>query len=219
MDFDRRDVAELLAQCHRRCCICHRFCGVKMETDHIVQPRDGGPGDIENAIPVCFDCHAEIHSYNDSHPRGRKFTPDELRAHKMQWLTFCAAHPEALASGPGNTDVGPLQALVNEIEFNLAAVRSIQNGVGCPLRDSQFERAIRAGVLAILEPALKTAIFDAYVATGNTRVLAEATLSKQAGGVSHSLSGTGSGDPREAAKACQTFLENAHTKLLEVLGS
>jgi len=189
-----------------------------METDHIVQPCDGGRGDIDNAIPVCFDCHAEIHSYNDRHPRGRKFTPDELRAHKAQWLAFCAAHAEALASGPGNTDVGPLQALLNEIEFNLAAASSIQNGVACPLRDAQFERAIRAGALAVLEPALKTAIIDAYVATGNASLLAKATLSKRAGGASRSVSGTGSGDPREAAKACQASLEKAHTKLLKVLG-
>jgi hypothetical protein len=191
---------------------------VKIETDHIVQPRDGGKGNIENAIPVCFDCHAEIHSYNERHPRGRKFTPDELRTHKTQWLTFCAAHPEALASGPNNTDVGPLQALVNEIEFNLAAASSIQKGVACPLRDAQFERPIRAGALAILQPSLKTAIIDAYVAVGNTSVLAEATLSKRAGGVSHSVSGTGSGDPRDAAHACHALLKKAHESLLVVLG-
>jgi hypothetical protein len=167
---------------------------------------------------VCFDCHAEIHSYNDRHPRGRKFTPEELRAHKAQWLAFCAAHPEALAGGPGNTDVGPLQALVNEIEFNLAAARSIQNGVACPLRDAQFERAIRAGALAILEPALKNAIIDAYVATGHTSVLAEAMLSKRAGGASHSVSGTGSGDPHQAAQACHALLTKAHASLLAVLG-
>src|SRR4051794_29377874 len=92
--FVRKDVAVLLAQCHRRCCICHRFCGVKIETDHIVPHADGGADTIDNAIPVCFECHAEIHSYNDKHPRGRKFTSEELRYHKEQWLKICATQPD-----------------------------------------------------------------------------------------------------------------------------
>lgn len=51
MAFSREEVSSLLVQCHRRCCICHRFCGVKMETDHIVPIDDGGDDKIENAIP------------------------------------------------------------------------------------------------------------------------------------------------------------------------
>ena len=78
MAFDRDQVADLLVQCHRRCCICHRFCGFKMETDHITPPNEGGTDDIDNALPVCFECHAEIHCYNTDHPRGRKFTAEEL---------------------------------------------------------------------------------------------------------------------------------------------
>ena len=61
MAFPHDKVSELLAQCHRRCSICHRFCGVKMETDHILPQSEGGTDDVENAIPVCFECHAEIH--------------------------------------------------------------------------------------------------------------------------------------------------------------
>jgi hypothetical protein len=30
--FPQKDVDELLTACHRRCCICLRFCGVKIET-------------------------------------------------------------------------------------------------------------------------------------------------------------------------------------------
>ncbi len=86
MGFQREEVSQLLAACHRRCCVCHRYCGVKMETDHIVPASEGGSNTIDNAIPVCFECHAEIHSYNDKHPRGRKFLANELRVHKEQWL-------------------------------------------------------------------------------------------------------------------------------------
>ena len=84
MAFDRDQVSNLLARCHRRCCICHRFCGVKIETDHIEPKEQGGDDSIENAIPVCFECHAEIHSYNDKHPRGRKFLPERSVSMKMR---------------------------------------------------------------------------------------------------------------------------------------
>src|SRR6266487_3991474 len=92
--FNQRDVDDLLAKCHRRCCICHRFCGVKIELDHMLPRADDGSSEIGNAVPVCFECHAEIHSYNDKHPRGRKFLPDELWAHKEQWLEICKNRPE-----------------------------------------------------------------------------------------------------------------------------
>jgi 5-methylcytosine-specific restriction endonuclease McrA len=74
--------ASYWVKARRRCCICQRYCGVKIETDHIVPSDEGGGDEIQNAIPVCFECHAEIHSYNDRHPRGRKFQPNELRGHK-----------------------------------------------------------------------------------------------------------------------------------------
>lgn len=117
MTFRTDEVAKLLAECHRRCCICHRFCGVKIETDHMQPNADGGPDTIDNAIPVCFDCHAEIHSYNDQHPRGRKFRPDELRRHKDEWLRICREHPEVFSSALREDSVGLLQALIDELEF------------------------------------------------------------------------------------------------------
>jgi len=117
MGFNRVEVAGLLAKCHRRCCICHRFCGIKMETDHMIPQAEGGDDSIENAIPVCFDCHAEIHSYNPKHPRGRMYTSDELNKHKERWLRICADLPATTFSKSLKSDreVGPIQALVDEI--------------------------------------------------------------------------------------------------------
>jgi len=106
--FPQKDVDELLVKCHRRCCICHRFCGVKMEVDHIVPGSESGSDDITNAIPVCFECHAEIHSYNDKHPRGRKYHSAGLQGHKNQWLETCQRHPKLLFENRGDSDVGPL---------------------------------------------------------------------------------------------------------------
>ncbi|HQR08231.1 MAG TPA: HNH endonuclease [Gemmatales bacterium] len=169
MSFKREEVADLLAKCHRRCCICQRYCGVKIETDHIKPQTEGGDDSIDNAIPVCFDCHAEIHSYNNEHPRGRKFTAQELLKHKEQWLTLCKTMPEKILmqSRVGDTEVGPLQALIDEIDYNLeAAELTVNNVLGCPFRTQQFDRAIHTGSISLLAPTLKTAIIKAYAAVG-----------------------------------------------------
>jgi hypothetical protein len=167
MAFPEADVAKLLAACHRRCCVCHRFCGVKMELDHIQPKAEGGPDTIDNAIPVCFDCHAEIHAYNDQHPRGRKFKPEELKLHKQQWLELCQTSARFLASVPTRTDVGPVQALVDELEFNKVVAASADEvgrfGSSAKFSVIQFERAVSDGVLSLLEPELKRLLLDAYM--------------------------------------------------------
>jgi hypothetical protein len=88
------DVAErLLVACHRHCCLCHKFAGTKMEIHHIVPRSEGGPDTEQNGIPLCFDCHAEVHNYNPKQPRGRRIRPSELREHKRQWLAAAARLP------------------------------------------------------------------------------------------------------------------------------
>jgi len=54
--FPQKDVDELLTACNRRCRICHRFCGVKIETDHMLPRDEGGQSTIDNAIAGCFEC-------------------------------------------------------------------------------------------------------------------------------------------------------------------
>jgi hypothetical protein len=128
-------------------------------------PKDeNGSSEINNAIPVCFECHAEIHSYNDKHPRGRKYRPEELRQHKEQWLSICSERPEALVQGSWQTDVGPLQALIDELEFNSAVAEDSARPHYCPFLDDQFRRAIQEGAISTLDPTLKNAILDAYAA-------------------------------------------------------
>ena len=161
-NFKQQDVDDLLVKCHRRCCICHRFCGVKIETDHMTPSAEGGSDDITNAIAVCFECHAEIHSYNDKHPRGRKFRPDELKKHKGQWLAICAERPEKLLGAARNADVGPLQALIDELEFNSVAAGQLR----CPFLENEFRRAIREGAISTLKDELKNSILEAYALMG-----------------------------------------------------
>jgi hypothetical protein len=65
----------------RHCCLCGKVCGTDIEIAHI---DENGPGEIDNAIPLCYDCHAEIGRYNKKHPRGNKYKPDELKARREQ---------------------------------------------------------------------------------------------------------------------------------------
>jgi hypothetical protein len=218
MAFDRDEVSALLAVCHRRCCICHRFCGVKIETDHIRPTAEGGDDSIGNAIPVCFDCHAEIHSYNDKHPRGRKFTSEELANHKKQWLDVCNNKPESLLSAARDGDVGPLQALVDELEYNKAVVKQSSNETsrGAVFHESQFLRATQEGMIAILAESLKSSILAAYVSISraNQHILAEVNQD-----VKMKYQGTATINARNAINSAAPLIEAALDELIGFLGN
>jgi len=81
-------VSELaLLSCGRHCSLCHKFCGTKIELHHIRQRVDNGDDTFDNCIPLCFDCHAEVQAYNPKHPKGKKFTENELKKHRDQWYS------------------------------------------------------------------------------------------------------------------------------------
>jgi HNH endonuclease len=215
--FPQKDVDELLTACHRRCCICHRFCGVKIETDHIVPRDEGGQSIIDNAIAVRFECHAEIHSYNDRHPRGRKFRPEELRRHKEQWLETCKSRPDIFTAKFSTAEVGPLQALIDELEFNArVAVHTTHDRFGCLFLEEQFRRAISTGSIATLRDDLKDLLIEAYVVIGRANQH-----------VSGAVSQTMRSDPlQESAQravnsigACAGPIRKAHSALLDFLGT
>ncbi len=86
MPFTRKIRNQVLVAAARHCCICHNFRGTKVEVHHIVQEADGGLSDIDNAIVLCFDCHADVGHYNPRHPRGTQYTPDELKSHRDEWF-------------------------------------------------------------------------------------------------------------------------------------
>ena len=79
-DFSEGDKILVLLWCARHCCLCGRFAGLGIEVAHLDPVRS----DIENAIPLCFDCHAAIGHYNARHPRGKKYSIPELRARRDQ---------------------------------------------------------------------------------------------------------------------------------------
>jgi hypothetical protein len=91
MPFDPEVKMRMFLRCERHCCLCKKQCGTKIEAAHIIDESDGGANDEENGIPLCFDCHQEVGSYNDKHPRGNKFRPDELRARRDRVYVLVAA--------------------------------------------------------------------------------------------------------------------------------
>lgn len=76
---------EVLVRCGRHCCICHKFCGLKIELHHIILNSEGGEESLENCIPLCFDCHADQKSYDHKHPKGSKYSREELKGHRENW--------------------------------------------------------------------------------------------------------------------------------------
>lgn len=85
MSFSPEVKEEVLVACGRCCCICHKFCGLKIEVHHIQEVSEGGDNSANNAIPLCFDCHADMRGYDFNHPKGNKFSRSELLRHRDNW--------------------------------------------------------------------------------------------------------------------------------------
>ncbi len=90
---------EVLVKCGRHCCICHKFCGIKIELHHIIHKSEGGKENVENCIPLCFDCHADQRSYDHNHPKGTKYSREELKRHREKWYKMVGQN-----LGTGNID-------------------------------------------------------------------------------------------------------------------
>jgi len=79
-DFAESDKLKALLWCNRHCCYCGKVKGIGIEVAHL----DPKSSDLDNAIPLCFDCHAAVGHYNSQHPRGRKYSIPELKARRDQ---------------------------------------------------------------------------------------------------------------------------------------
>ncbi len=218
MGFNRSKAGELLASCHRRCCVCHRYCGIKIELHHIQPIKEGGDDSIENAIPLCFECHAEVQLYNDAHPRGRKFRPDELRDHKKQWLQICDKLPGALLVPQRPYDVGPIQALIDELEFNTEiSWLTDDDTIGALFLVTQFERSISEGSFSLLPDQVRKPISKTYA----TLMRANMYLNKMAAmpwGGSGSAWHQAYSFAKKAIERSQDEIPTAHETLLAYLG-
>ncbi len=85
MGFSKKIVEDALISSGRHCCLCHKFCGTKIELHHIKQRKYGGEDTFENCLPLCFDCHADVMQYNPEHPKGKKYSISELKRRRDNW--------------------------------------------------------------------------------------------------------------------------------------
>jgi len=65
----------------RHCCLCDKNCDTDIEIAHV---DENDNIEIDNAIPVCYDCHAKIGKYNPEHPLGNKYKEVELKTRREQ---------------------------------------------------------------------------------------------------------------------------------------
>jgi hypothetical protein len=84
MGFDKRETEQLLAECGRRCCICGRLHQVQVH--HITPKEKGGTDDIENGIPLCPNCHDEVHTGYAPGRTTRIYTDGELKLHRKRTI-------------------------------------------------------------------------------------------------------------------------------------
>ncbi|MGG6242896.1 HNH endonuclease signature motif containing protein [Nodosilinea sp. AN01ver1] len=102
-------VAEVLADCARRCCICRRFRPLHLQVHHIVEKKDGGTDDKENLIAICVSCHSDVHSETKL---TRRFSRKELQLHREN---VCRLVKEGkLLADTAPSDVDKLSASVME---------------------------------------------------------------------------------------------------------
>lgn len=85
MSFSDSTRDAVLVACGRHCGICRKFCGIKIELHHIRLKSQGGLDTFDNCIPLCFDCHADMRSYDHKHPKGTKYSETELKQHRDNW--------------------------------------------------------------------------------------------------------------------------------------
>lgn len=83
-DFSEEIKMKCLLWCNRHCCLCGKPCGTNIEVAHIIPKGEKKSEDIDNAIPLCYECHGEIGRYNTKHPRGNKYRANELKARRDQ---------------------------------------------------------------------------------------------------------------------------------------
>ena len=83
-EFSENVKIKCLLWCERHCCLCEEPCGTNIVIHHLEQVKNNGSNDIDNAIPLCLECHSDINKYNKDHPIGTDYRIKENKARRDQ---------------------------------------------------------------------------------------------------------------------------------------
>jgi len=81
IEFTEEDKIKTLLWCDRHCCLCGKQCSTNILIHHIEQ-EGTNLSDIDNAIPLCLECHGKIRSYDPKHPIGTKYKVKEIKTRR-----------------------------------------------------------------------------------------------------------------------------------------
>jgi hypothetical protein len=83
--FKEEDKIKILLWSERHCCLCDKPCDTNIIIHHILQKGTNEElSNIDNAIPLCHDCHGRIKSYNLSHRVGTSYRINEVKTRRNQ---------------------------------------------------------------------------------------------------------------------------------------
>lgn len=152
MSFSQAVKEDALVQCGRHCCLCHKFCGIKIELHHIKAKSDGGPDTLDNCIPLCLECHADQSTYDHKHPKGTKYTEAELRRHKAGWIDKCRNGPVVAYTETHRAhDIALCQKIKQVFRFEIAQM-IWENGLTMPDDSRKAQESLKGMVNLYIDP-------------------------------------------------------------------
>ena len=184
MSFGPNIKSELFVRCARLCCLCLKQCGIKIEVAHIVDEAKGGPSTPDNGIPLCFDCHQDIGSYNDEHPRGNKYRPNELKARRDQvyeWVESGAMFAQVVAAQQRRSRIAETQHVLQPAATPKASSEALQLTKIILAKDSQIR--VLGRKFALLNPSDQAYVLDEllrHVASNDNAISAIAEIIQSA---------------------------------------
>ncbi len=150
MAFAQSDIDNLRAQSARMCAVCNRR--PRLQVHHIVPRHSGGSDDVSNAIPLCPNCHDDVHAGYALGTTTRAYTERELRGHLERTIKL-ANRQERLVPGNDdwNQDVELLRFYANCLDRPAFRTRFHNE-----LSFADFDQALEDTVLALNTGLLRT---------------------------------------------------------------
>jgi len=140
MSFSPKIRDDAFLKCGRYCCLCKKFCGTKIELHHIVHKSEGGEDTLENCIALCFDCHADMTSYDHKHPKGSKYSVAELKRHRDSWYAEKKSmHSLAVDTTKLEVDRKTFKNFLQELPYQGALEFIEKHDFGASFRRSRLE--------------------------------------------------------------------------------